>query len=168
MADGFSLLDYFQMGLVVGSPRSTIAVRPSHIEHKFSEIEITGVSGCPVEFGQAHCRDLVTRPDRLLTRTECSVEKFRGPERDVEQRPFPRCLIVGDSSFIKVPQIVQFMTVNLLEFPTFCSCPVMWFGRIDRPGRIEVAVFFLRGCDLFDQAVNVSFKLWVRMDAQCV
>src|SRR5262245_53521229 len=115
MADSFCLFDYFLMRLIIGPPGTAIAVRPAHIEHKFSEIKIARVTGCPVEFRQPHLGDLVTRPDRLLTRTEGPVEKFSSLERNVEQRTFSRRLVVGNGGFVEVPEIVQFVAVNFLE-----------------------------------------------------
>src|SRR5438067_9045136 len=110
----------------------------------------------------------MSRPDRLLARSKSPVEQLRGLERNFEQRALAGRLIVGDGRFVKMPEVVQLVAINLLQLPPRGAGPRVRLPRVNGASRIEVAVFLLRGGDLLNQAIDISFELRVRMDAQRV
>src|ERR1041385_7554083 len=70
--------------------------------------------------------------------------------------------------FIQMPEVVQLMAVDLLEFPALLAGPWMRMLGIDRARGVQIAVGFLRGGDLRDQIVDVRLQLRIRQDAQSV
>src|SRR5262249_26821393 len=108
----------------------------------------------------------MSRPDRQLTFAECFVEKIGGLQRNLQQRTLPCGLVVSNRRFIQMSEVVELVAVYLFKLPPLRSGPRMRLLRIDAARRIQIAVLLLCCGDLFDQTVDVSLNLRIRMNGQ--
>ena len=125
VADRLVLLDHLLVRLVVLPARALRAVRPARVEQELGEVQVALVAGHAVELDQAHLGDLVPGPDRLLAGPEGAVEQVRGPQRDVEQRPLARRLVVGHRGLVEMAEVVQLVAVHLLQLPALLPRPAV-------------------------------------------
>ena len=108
----------------------------------------------------------MTGPDRLLAGAKSLIEQVGALECYIEQASLSRCLIVGDGGFIQMAQIIEFVAVDFLHFPTLRAGPAMRMFRINRARGVEVAIGFLRRSDFRNQSINIGFEFRIWLNVQ--
>ena len=161
MTDALLLVDDEFMRLVIRA-----AVRTAGVEKELRQVEISLLSGCPIQFTERHLDDLMTGPTLVLAGTEILAKQVGVLGGDIKHRLFARCQIVGNRRLVEMPHVVVLMAQEVDVFPAFFSCPVVRLLGIDGSCGIEVAVGLLRRCDLLDEPVKILLHLRIRLDRQ--
>jgi len=108
----------------------------------------------------------VPGPDLALSRPECLIEQIRRAQSNVEKRALSGRVIVGYSRLIQMAQVVEFMTVDAFQTPPFGSGPWVRMLRVNRARGVQITIRFLRCANLRDQAVDVSLKGGIGVNAE--
>src|SRR5438045_411547 len=136
-----------------------VPARAADIEKKFSQVEVFLLPGNPVKFYQSHFHNLMSGPDVIELvgfGTESVAEEIGFLEGNVKKVGFASGLIMGGGGFEEMTGVIEFVAINRIHLPTLVPGPAMGIFGIDRAGRVQVAVRFLRFADFRDEIVQVS------------
>ena len=97
------------------------------VEEELGLVEIFLVAGDEVELGECHLGNLVTGYHTGLSRVRANLtaDTVGIADGDVEELAAARGLIVGDSTFHHVTEVVEFVAQVLLLAPALVTCPLV-------------------------------------------
>ena len=152
--------------------RARAAVRgAAPVEEVLGELQVARLAGRAVELAEGELDLLVSGHGLELRRAgaERPVDEVGRTDRDVEKRPLPRDLMVGDGRLVHVADVVELVAEVAVAPPRGPHHAVVRLavllpvGETERAGRVEIAVRLLGLCDQVDQVVKVLLELRVRM-----
>ena len=141
---------------------------PALIEEELCLIDVLLVTSDQVKFRQRHFCNLMSRYGNSLSRfvsyfAAYTVGVFDGY---IQKVPFSRSLIMGNSAFHHVSQVVEFMAEFFYFFPTFASGPFVRMLGVHGAAGVQIAVRFLGGGNNDQYAVDVLFQRLVGVRLQ--
>ena len=152
--------------------RARAAVRgAAPVEEVLGELQVARLAGRAVELAEGELDLLVSGHGLELRRAgaERPVDEVGRTDRDVEKRPLPRDLMVGDGRLVHVADVVELVAEVAVAPPrgphhaVVRLAVLLPIGEAERAGRVEIAVRLLGLCDQVDQVVQVLLELRVRM-----
>ena len=126
MSYGFVLLDDGLMSLRIVMYDGGLT---TVIEEELSFVEIFLFASNKIQFGKCHLCDLMPRNHTSLTRVraDLTADTVGITDGDVEELTAACGLIVGDSTFHHVAEVVELVTQVLFLTPAFVASPLVGF-----------------------------------------
>ena len=157
MPHGFGLVNHSPVSLIV-----FLSVRAPDIKKKLRQIEISFIAGCPVQLDKSHFNDLMPGIDFLPVVSEVPVNQVGRFYSDIEEGSLAGCLVMSNRGFVKVTQVIEFMTQYGIKFPPVGTGPFMkslspmhfCYGTVSE----QVAVILLCQTYLPDQSIEIGIK----------
>ena len=102
------------------------------VEEELGLVEIFLVASNKIQFGKCHLGNLVTRYHTGLSwvRANLTADTVGITDGDVEELTAACGLIVGDSTFHHVAEVVELVTQVLLLAPALVTCPLVGMLRV--------------------------------------
>src|SRR6185437_16490735 len=106
------------------------------------------------------------RSDMPFARPERPYQQIGIPEGNIQQVPLAGSQIMGTGRLEEMTGVIELMTKFIFLYPALHPRPGMRMQRVDRPGRIQIAVRFLRPSDDTDQRIYIRLERRIGMHGQ--
>ena len=138
------------------------------IQEKFRFIQVFFIPGHHIQLRQSHLGDLMSGHFHLLSGfiTDLTANTVGIADRNIQKVFLSGSLIVSDSPFNHMPQVIKLVAQVFHFFPAFRSGPFMGVFRIHRPGSIQVSVRFLCPGNDHQHTVDIFFQFFIRIRLQ--
>ena len=138
------------------------------VKEELGLVKVFFVASHEVELCQSHLCNLVSWNDTGLSwvRAYLLTYDIGITDSDIQELTAACSLIVGDSTFHHVAEVIQFMAQIFLHAPTFLTSPLMRVLWILRAACIEIAVRLLCRSDDIEHRIDISHKFLVGIGLQ--
>ena len=82
---------------------------------------------------------------------------------DIQELITACCLIMGTGGIHHVPEVIEFVTQEVLYLPAFLTCPLVGMLWVNGTGSIEIAIRLLCSPHHIQHTVDIDFQLVVRI-----
>ena len=162
MSHGLILLHYWLVRLTVFIRTGSISAL---VQKEFGLIQIFLLPCYQAQFGKGHFGNLMSRHTDLLpfARTYLPAYTVGITDSDIKEITFSGSLVMRNSTFYHVSQIIKLMTQFLHLLPPFASCPLMRMFGIHGTRSIEITIRFLCRSDNNQHTINILSQFFVRI-----
>ena len=149
--------------------RLTVFIRTGSIsalvQKEFGLIQIFLLPCYQVQFGKGHFGNLMSRHTDLLSFacTYLPAYTVSITDSDIKEITFSGSLVMRNSTFYHVSQVIEFMTQFLHLLPPFASCPLMRMLRVHGTRSIEITIRFLCRSDNNQHTINILSQFFIRI-----
>ena len=162
MSHGLILLHYRLVRLTVFICAGGVSTL---VQKEFGLIQIFLLPCYQAQFGKGHFGNLMSRHTDLLpfARTYLPAYTVGITDSDIKEITFSGSLVMRNSTFYHVSQIIKLMTQFLHLLPPFASCPLMRMFGIHGTRSIEITIRFLCRSDNNQHTINILSQFFVRI-----
>ena len=138
------------------------------VKEELGLVKVFLVASHEVKLCQCHLCNLVSGNDTSLSwvRAYLLTYDIGITDSDIQELTAACSLIVGDSTFHHVAEVIEFMAQVLFLAPALVSCPFMGILRILRAACVKIAVRLLCRSDDIEHRIDISHKFLVGIGLQ--
>ena len=165
MTYSFILFQYWLVSLAVFIGTAGITTL---VQEELGHVEVLLFTSDAIQLSQCHFGNLVTRYTYYLSFTFTNFAAYTVciTDSDIQEVTLAGSLVVSDSTFYHVAEVIEFVAQVFYQFPTLGTCPFVWLLGVHGTAGVQVTVRFLSGSNNYQHAVDVLHQLLVGISLQ--